>query len=230
MGGRGSSSASLRANGISREIEARDAIRAAGFDPNSQIPYGEYGKRVRDISGEISNWAYSGGSKPNIEKISQKTREQLIAKENEDYARSAKSLASGRWVADTKRGISAAEAEKRNEAEWQKRKQAHEKALRLLGDTNSKNSKSLKAMNKNLNQRSSKTSKATSEKYNQYYRNAREAGFSKAESKKIAEGSVRQYKKLVAKGTNNPRNITSTTYERAQKRLDKEVASWVGRR
>ncbi len=85
-------------------------------------------------------------------------------------------------------------------------------------------------MNKNLNQRSSKTSKATSEKYNQYYRNAREAGFSKAESKKIAEGSVRQYKKLVAKGTNNPRNVTSTTYERAQKRLDKEVASWVGRR
>lgn len=69
-----------------------------------------------------------------------------------------------------------------------------------------------------------------SEKYNQYYRNAREAGFSKAESKKIAEGSVRQYKKLVSEGVSKPRDVTSTTYERAQKRLDKHVASWVGRR
>lgn len=132
MGGRGVSSAS---SGVSMEIDARNAIKGLGMNPDAKIVPGKYSKTVAAAHAEIASWAYEGGAgSPQVGNLSKKTRESAASLEREKFAQAAKGFMSGgRWSADPSKGITAEEAKRRNSQEWERRKRAHRLTMEYLG-------------------------------------------------------------------------------------------------
>lgn len=134
MGGRGSYSST--SYGMSMETDARNALRSLGVDPDAKVKPGEHSKAVRMAHAEIASWAYDnrGAGSPQIGNMSKKTREGVASLERERFAQAAKmSMSGGSWSVDPSRGITVAEAKRRNADEWRRIKNAHRLTMEYLG-------------------------------------------------------------------------------------------------